>query len=151
MRLNPFERPCYYDNVVDGVDRVNARIDAYAPKLTAVLAGIKVRAPQARIFVVRYGLYIKRWGCWPVQPLLPIDANYVQAKVDYLNQITAREAAAAGATYVDIRTPGAGHDTCQSAEKRWLEGFIPTSIAAPLHPNANGMHAFGHIVAAAAG
>ncbi|WP_020521162.1 SGNH/GDSL hydrolase family protein [Catelliglobosispora koreensis] len=147
VRLNPFERPCYYDNVVNGVDLVNQRIDAYAPKLAATLAGIKQRSPQARVFVVGYGLYVKRNGCWPVQPLLPIDANYVQAKVDYLNTITAREAAAAGATYVDIRTPGAGHDTCQSSSNRWLEGFVPTSVAAPLHPNANGMNAFGHLLA----
>ncbi len=150
VRLNPFERPCYYDNVVGGVDLVKQRIDAYAPKLAAVLAGIRARAPQARIFVVGYGLYVRRNGCWPVQPLLPIDANYVQGKVDYLNQITAREAAAAGATYVDIRTPGAGHDACASASNKWLEGFVPTSVAAPLHPSANGMAAFGQIVAAAA-
>lgn len=149
VRLNPFKRACYYDNVVNGVDLVNARIDAYAPKLAATLAGIRARSPQARVFVVGYGLYVKHNGCWPTQPLLPIDANYVQAKVDYLNLITAREAAAAGATYVDIRTPGAGHDTCQSSSNRWLEGFVPTSIAAPLHPNANGMQAFGQILAAA--
>ncbi|HZM75470.1 MAG TPA: SGNH/GDSL hydrolase family protein [Candidatus Limnocylindrales bacterium] len=150
VRLNPFERPCYYDNVVNGVDLVQQRIDAYAPKLAGALAGIKERAPQARIFVVGYGLYLRRNGCWPTQPVVPIDANYVQGKVDYLNQITAREAAAAGATYVDIRTPGAGHDTCASSSNRWLEGFIPGSVAAPLHPNANGMQAFGQIVAAAA-
>jgi len=115
-----------------------------------VLAGIKARAPQARIFVLGYGLYVRRNGCWPTQPVVPIDANYVQGKVDYLNQILAREAAAAGATYVDIRTPGAGHDTCASSSNKWLEGFIPTSVAAPLHPNARGMQAFGEIVAAAA-
>jgi lysophospholipase L1-like esterase len=147
VRLNPFERPCYYDNVVNGVDLVQQRIDANAPKFTAVLAGIRARAPQARIFVVGYGLYVRRNGCWPTQPVVPIDANYVQGKVDYLNQVLAREAAAAGATYVDIRTPGAGHDTCASSSNRWLEGFIPTSIAAPLHPNARGMQAFGEIIA----
>jgi hypothetical protein len=136
--------------VVNCVDLVNARIDGYVPKLQATLAGIRARAPQARIFVVGYGLYVKRNGCWPTQPLVPIDANYVQAKVDYLNQVTAREAAAAGATYVDTRTPGAGHDTCQGSSNRWLEGFIPTSIAAPLHPNANGMQAYGQLVTAAA-
>jgi lysophospholipase L1-like esterase len=150
VRLNPFERACYYSNVVNGVDLVNQRIDAYRPKLTATLAGIKARSPQARILVVGYGLYAKRNGCWPTVPLLPIDANYVQAKVDYLNLITAQEAAAAGATYVDIRTPGAGHDTCASNSNKWLEGFIPGSIAAPLHPNARGMQAFGELVAAAA-
>jgi lysophospholipase L1-like esterase len=151
VRINPFERPCYYDNVVNGVDLINARIDAYVPKLQATLAGIRARAPQARIFVVGYGLYVKRNGCWPTQPLVPIDANYVQAKVDYLNQVTAREAAAAGARYVDVRTPSAGHDTCQGSSSRWIEGFIPTSIAAPLHPNANGMQAYGQILAAAIG
>jgi lysophospholipase L1-like esterase len=141
IRLNPFERPCYYDNVVNGVDLVQQRIDAYAPKLAATLGGIKARAPQAPIFVVGYGLYVKRNGCRPTQPIVPIDANYVQAKVDYLILVTAREAAAAGA---------AGHDTCASTSNRWLEGVIPTTIAAPLHPNARGMQAFGDIVAAAA-
>jgi len=60
-----------------------------------VLAGIKARAPQARIFVLGYGLYVRRNRCWPTQPVVPIDANYVQGKVDYLNQILAREAAVA--------------------------------------------------------
>nr|WP_238155500.1 hypothetical protein [Kribbella soli] len=55
-----------------------------------------------------------------------------------------------GAQYVDLRTPSIGHDACAPITQRWLEGLIPTSAAAPLHPSARGMQAFGELVAAAA-
>jgi hypothetical protein len=53
--------------------------------------------------------------------------------------VLADAAAASGASYVDIRTPGIGKDVCASPQTRWVEPLLPANVAAPLHPNANGM------------
>ena len=60
----------------------------------------------------------------------------------------ANTAAANSATYVDVRTPSAGHDSCQSESSRWVEGYVPLSLAAPLHPNQAGEAAYARIVGA---
>jgi hypothetical protein len=53
----------------------------------------------------------------------------------------ANQAAAAGATYVDVYGPSVGHDACQLPGIRWIEPLVPLSPAAPVHPNALGMQA----------
>jgi len=148
MQLNPFAAPCKGKYVANGVDSVAARTDAFAPKLAAVLDGIHQRSPQARVLVTGYGLYIKAGGCWPAQPVLGSDATWLQSEVDYLNSVIATTSAAHDATYVDVRTPSAGHDSCQSESNRWVEGYVPLTTAAPLHPNEAGEAAYARIVGA---
>jgi len=140
--LDPSATPCAAKN--PGED---ARIDAFGPKLAAVLDGIHARSPQARVVVTGYGLYIKSGGCWPVQPFLPADANWLQGEVDRLNGVIAAQSAQHNATYVDLVTPSAGHDACQSASAKWVEGVVPVNSAAPLHPNQNGEAAYARIIA----
>ena len=149
MQLNPFAAPCKNKYVVNGVDSVAARSDAFAPKLAAVLDGIHQRAPLARVLVTGYGLYLKAGGCWPVQPVLGSDATWLQSEVDYLNQVIAATSASHAAQYVDVRTPSAGHDSCQAESARWVEGYVPLTLAAPLHPNQAGEAAYAGIVGAA--
>ncbi|TCC64688.1 SGNH/GDSL hydrolase family protein [Kribbella pittospori] len=134
-----------------GKDQLAARIDATAPAFGQALDPIKQLAPNARVLVTRYGTYIRPNGCYPVIPVWPVDANYLQATVDRLNTMLAEQSAAHGAQYVDLRTPSIGHDACAPVSQRWLEGLIPSSAAAPLHPSARGMAAFGALVAAAVG
>jgi lysophospholipase L1-like esterase len=140
---------CADENTAGGQDVYGARVAAVGPKVAAVLDGIHQRAPGARVFVVGYTTYLPPNGCYPRVPVWPRDANYVQAKIDQLNQVLATEAAAHGATYVDIRTPGIGKDVCKSSSVRWTEPFIPGNVAAPLHPNATGMAGMAEVVAAA--
>src|SRR5262245_59501451 len=52
--LNPFAHPCRDRYVRNGVDEISARISATAPKVAAVIAGIKQRSPGARVIVVNY-------------------------------------------------------------------------------------------------
>lgn len=118
-----------------GVDVYSQRIQAFAPTYGAVIDHIRALAPHARILLVSYPTGIKHNGCWPVQPILAPDANYVQAKIDELNSVMKAQAIAHGAQYIDIRTPSIGHDACQLPGIRWLEGLVPTSDAFPLHPN----------------
>jgi len=146
MNLNPFATPCRNGWTSGGVDRIAQKIDAFAPKFAAVLAGIHARAPQARVVVTGYGLYIKPGGCWPYQPVLGVDANYLQGSVNRLNSVIAAQAAANGAEYVDVATPGVGHDACQAPAAKWLEGYVPTDLAAPLHPNRRGEANYARII-----
>jgi len=134
-----------------GTDQLAARIAATAAPFGQALDRIRQLAPNARILVTGYGTYIRPDGCYPLIPVWPVDANYLQATIDRLNAMLAAQSAAHGAQYVDLRTPSIGHDACAPISQRWLEGLVPSSVAAPLHPSARGMAAFGAIVAAAAG
>ncbi len=148
LQLNPTAKSCQSKFIVDGVDTIAQRIDAFGPKLAAVLDVIHQRSPQARVLVTGYGEYIKRGGCWPLVPVLGKDADWLQGSVDRLNSVIAGQSAAHGAEYVDVRTPSAGHDACRPVGVKWVEGYVPTAPAAPLHPNALGEAAYARIIGA---
>ncbi|MET7298638.1 SGNH/GDSL hydrolase family protein [Embleya sp. NPDC005575] len=145
--LNPFAAPCRDKWTAGGVDQIAQRIDAFAPKLGAVLNGIHQRAPHARVVVTGYGLYIKPGGCWPYQPVLGVDADYLQGSVNRLNATIAAQAGTHGADYVDVAGPSTGHDACQAPGAKWVEGYVPTDLAAPLHPNRCGEANYATIIA----
>jgi lysophospholipase L1-like esterase len=126
---------CAAKYTAGGVDVYSQRIQAFAPTYGAVIDHIHALAPNARILMISYPTGIQPNGCYPYQPILAPDANYIQAKIDELNAVMQQQAASHGASYVDIRTPSIGHDACQLPGIRWLEGLVPTSDAFPLHPN----------------
>ena len=74
---------------------------------------------------------------------------YLRDKEKELNAMLATQAAAAGATYVDVYTPSIGHDACQLPGVRWVEPMVPLSPAAPVHPNALGMQGMAAVLAGA--
>ncbi len=139
-RLNPFD-PCKDDYVHGSTDDISARIAATAPKVDAVIAAIHARSPSAKVHVVGYPTILPAtgFGCWPSVPILPTDVTYLRAKEFELNAMLAARAAADGAFYVDTVTSSVGHDVCKATGTKWVEGLIPTSPAAPVHPNALGM------------
>ncbi len=125
LNIDPTATPCKERYTEGGVDQVAQRVDAIAPRLAAVLGGIHQRSPHARVMVTGYGLYVRPGGCWPFQPILPVDADYLQGNVGRMNGVIAAQAGAHGAEYVDVATPSAGHDACQEASLRWVEGYVP--------------------------
>jgi len=146
----PWDAGCKGDYVHDGRDELSEKIAAVGAPLDRVLAGIKQRAPKAKGFVVGYPTVLPETGtgCYPTVPILPDDVVYLRAKVKELNALLKSRALAAGMTYVDVATPSIGHDFCAGSAK-WVEGLVPTNVAAPVHPNAAGMRATGATVAAA--
>ncbi|RRO13838.1 SGNH/GDSL hydrolase family protein [Saccharopolyspora rhizosphaerae] len=128
-------------------DELSERIDAFLPDFDAALDEIAHRAPDARVVVVGYGTYLPPGGCHPKQPMWARDADHVQSKVDELSARLGERARAHGAEFVDLGPVSEGHDVCRPPEQKYFEGLVPTSWAAPLHPNARGMEAFGHAVA----
>ena len=147
--LDPFSSGCKGDYVVNGVDTIAAKIDATAPKIDAVLVETKKRAPNAKVFVVGYPTILPETGsgCWPTVPIIGSDVTYLRTVAKRLNSMLKSRATANGAVYVDVATSSIGHDMCSSS--RWVEAIIPTTDAAPVHPNAAGMRNTGNVVAAA--
>ena len=147
--LDPFSSGCKGDYVVNGVDALANKIDATAPKIDKVLVETKKRAPNAKIFVVGYPTIIPETGsgCWPVVPIVSGDITYLRGVAKKLNAMLKARAIANGATYVDTATSSIGHDMCSSS--KWVEAIVPTTDAAPVHPNAAGMRNTGNVVAAA--
>jgi lysophospholipase L1-like esterase len=138
--LLPLGAPCRHHYMRHG-DELGARIDATAPKVAAVLATIRERAPMARILVVGYPVILPAAGpgCWPLMPLAFGDVAWLRTVEGRLNAMLADQAAAAGATFVDTYASSVGHDVCRLPGQKWVEGFVPTAPASAVHPNALGM------------
>jgi len=141
ITLNPFSHPCLDKYDAGGVDQLKARIEATAPKVAAVLAGIKARAPSAHIYVVNYPAIFPEsgFGCWPQMPIGFSDVPYLRSTEQRLNSMLATQAAAGGATLVSWYNASIGHDACKSSSTRWVEPLVPGELAAPIHPNQAGM------------
>ena len=138
--LLPVTAPCRQHYTSQG-DELGARIAATAPKVAAVLAGIRARAPGARVLVVGYPVILPAAGpgCWPLMPIAVGDVAWLRTVEGQLNTMLAEQASAAGATYVDTYTSSVGHDVCRLPGTKWVEGLVPTAPASPVHPNALGM------------
>jgi lysophospholipase L1-like esterase len=147
----PFGHPCQDRFVADGHDELADRVAAAAPKVAAVLQGIHARSPQARVLVVNDAAILPDTGrgCWPIVPITPADVSYLRGVAKSLNAMLADRAAANGAVAVDDYTASIGHDACGSAATKWVEPLVPTSAAAPFHPNARGEAGIAAVVAAA--
>ena len=148
----PFGKPCVDSFVKDGKDAVSKKIAETRPKLDAALAGIRERAPRAKIVVTNYmGPFPDTGdGCFPQVPLLPVDLAYLRAKFKELNATVAAAAEAAGATLVDLYGPSIGHDMCQPWSVAWINVLAIDPPGIPLHPNAIAHARFAPLIAAAA-
>lgn len=150
---NPFGSPCKDHYTSGGTDQLRAKINAAAPKVAADLQGIHADAPNARVFLVGYPVILPNSGsgCWPVVPIAFGDVPYLRGVEKALNSMLASAAAANNATFVDTYTASIGHDVCQDPGTKWVEGLIPTSPAAPFHPNQLGERGMARQVLAALG
>jgi lysophospholipase L1-like esterase len=152
VSLNPFGSPCKNQYTAGGVDEISRRIAETAPKVDAVLDGIRARSPGARILVVNYSAIFPHSGngCYPQMPVARGDVPYMRAKQEELNGMLAQQAAANGARLVDVYSASVGHSACAAPGLRWVEPFVPANAAAPLHPNLLGMRAMSALVVSAA-
>lgn len=131
----------------NGADVFIGRINNLAPRIGAALDRIHTLSPNAAVIVTGYLTYWQPGGCPATDPYSASDADYMQETFDRLMKMLAQQAAAHGASYVDIRTPSADHGLCAPADQRWLEGLVPDSPADAYHPNAAGMTNVAAIIA----
>jgi lysophospholipase L1-like esterase len=153
VTANPFATPCQDKYNSGGQDTIAERIAETAPKVAAVLKGIRQRSPEARVFVLNYAAIFPETGtgCWPQMPIGFGDVPYLRAKQKELNAMIARQAAKRDATLVDWYSASIGHDACKDPLTRWVEPLAPVNPAAPIHPNLAGMEGAARLLAAAVG
>ncbi|PZS39447.1 MAG: GDSL family lipase [Pseudonocardiales bacterium] len=137
---DPFGNPCQREATAGGGDFYAQRIAEAAPKVARVLDGIRARSPHATVLLVGYlRILPPAVGCFPVFPVARGDVPYVDSLEQQLNTMLAGQAFNHGAAFVDSYQGSLGHDACQLPGVKWVEGTVPTSPAAPVHPNAIGM------------
>jgi len=139
--------PCTDEFVVGNVDRISQLIAAQLPVWSALIDQLRVTAPHARIVVVGYGTFVRPGGCFPAQPVLPRDADYLQSKLNELDDLQQQLAGKKAIDYFDTRLISQGHDICAAPSDRYIEGFVTTRPAVRLHPNAFGVAAVGNALA----
>ncbi|MCP2294040.1 GDSL-like Lipase/Acylhydrolase family protein [Nocardia amikacinitolerans] len=127
----------------------DAAIDAISGAYSTALQRITALAPNAKVFVDGWPLYVRDGGCPELVGLRPEDAATVQRAFDRLNFVVARAAAEHGATYIDTRTPAAGHDMCAPEGVRWFDPLVATETLVPYHPTLTGMRGVADVVVAA--
>ena len=130
-----------------GRDRLAEAVEGIRDDFRAELDEIGRLAPHAQLVVTGYGTYFRPGGCHPREPFWGRDADYVQASVDALSGMIEQETASHGGAFLDLATRSEGHDVCAEPGEKFYEGVVPSAPAAPLHPNAAGMAAFGAAVA----
>ena len=149
VNLDPTATPCKEDYAKpDGGDTITDAIATTRPKLAAVIQSIHSRNATARVLVIGYPAILPDTGtgCWPAVPILAPDVVYLRGKEKELNAMIKLVSGNNGATYVDTYLPTVGHDACASNSEKWIEGVLPSTVAAPVHPNAAGMRALATII-----
>ncbi|MEV0248272.1 SGNH/GDSL hydrolase family protein [Nocardia sp. NPDC050712] len=121
-------------------------IDAIADAYATALRQITTLAPNAKIFVDGWPLYIRDGGCPALVGLRPADAATVQRAFDRLNTVVAAGARTTGATYIDTRPRSTGHDMCAPEGTRWFDPILATETLLPYHPTLTGMRGIADIV-----
>ncbi len=145
--ISPNSPPCTNEFVVGDADHISEVITAQLPVWSALIDEVRAKAPHARIIVVGYGIFVRPGGCFPGQPVLPRDSDYLQSKLNELDDRQQQLAAIKGIDYFDTRPLSRGHDICASPGDRYIEGFATTGSAVPLHPNVFGAAAVGNALA----
>lgn len=136
--------PCIGKFVVGDVDRLSALITQQVPVWATMIDQIRAKAPRARIIWVGYGIFIRSGGCFPGQPVLPLDSDYLQAKLSELDDRQRQLAAEKRVDFFDTRGMSQGHDMCAPPAERYIEGYLTQNDAVPLHPTALGATAVGN-------
>ena len=125
---------------------LGAIVDQVGPALDTVLAGIRERAPRARILLVTYPRLLPASGSCPALPRFrPQDrATYRDIELRLREQM--RTAAHdAHVEFVDFYTDSIGHDIC--ARHPWIQGKVGSRFhGAALHPLAAGERALARII-----
>ncbi|MFJ6616135.1 SGNH/GDSL hydrolase family protein [Kitasatospora sp. NPDC091335] len=134
----------------NGTDEVQRKVDAAGDRLGQVLQDVGKRSPKARVYVIGYPglLPADPASCLPVlgKTVAVSDLGFLVEKEQQLNGMLRKRAEAAGAVFVDLAGPSAGHDMCAGEDKRWVEPPLPARGLVPIHPNARGQEAMAGVV-----
>lgn len=147
-------RPACFEQPYGGYDTLDAwsaaRRQALGPELTALLADLRRRAPEAQVVLLGYPQLLPEvLGPGPGCDVLGLafdagERRALRQGTDALNATLAAAASAAGATFAPVADRFAGHEAC--SDDPWLLfGGLADLVSAPegvLHPNDTGQAAY---------
>ncbi|WP_296607200.1 SGNH/GDSL hydrolase family protein, partial [Nocardioides sp.] len=131
----PAGAPCRQSFERQDPERLDTTFAHIERNIAAVVRGVRERSPQARVVVVGYPQIIPESGTCELLPLADGDYAFAREINEGLNRAVERGADDAGADFVDLWEPTAGHDIC--ADEPWINGRV-TSVGTALayHPLA---------------
>ncbi|MGH3716816.1 MAG: SGNH/GDSL hydrolase family protein [Micromonosporaceae bacterium] len=144
---DPTGSPCREHFTVDGVDTIRANMPELGRRVSAVLEGVRARAPQAKVLIIGYPRLVPPQGTCPdVVPFADGDYAWADGIERAMNRQLRRAAALTDATYVDTYTPSLGHDAC-AGDEAWINGQHTDIFAAiSYHPFASYMAAASSLI-----
>jgi hypothetical protein len=147
---DPTGVPCRAANQSPGGDTRLALLPAVGADLERVLRRVADEAPHARVVVVGYPQLAPPSGTCAELPVAAGDYAYVAEFMVRLDAVVRAAARSAGATYVSLLGPSAGHDIC-AGEDAWVLGVQPSARAVVFHPFAAEQRAVARLVVDALG
>ena len=143
-RQDPTGSPCT-DRLAGTPQDLLDAVDDVAPRIEAVVAGVRDRAPRAQVVVVTYPQLVPASGSCEELPLATGDYAYAREVIAALSTAIARGARAAGADVVDALRLSRGHDVC--SDEPWVNGAeTDPARALALHPFAEEQQAVADAV-----
>ncbi len=132
---DPDGTPCRDALTTDGSDRLTQSLSGIRDNLEGVIAGVRDRAPTARILVIGYPQIAPASGSCDLLPLATGDYAFVRTVNKGLDAALRQGARRARAEYVDLWKPSAGHDIC--SDDPWINGRVTSAQRAlAYHPLA---------------
>ncbi|MGV9313741.1 SGNH/GDSL hydrolase family protein [Streptomyces sp. NPDC003691] len=156
----------YYTNPPEGEESIQDKLARVQDEYIEMLARVHQAAPNAKVITVGYpavlpeqGSECNRLSLTELGPITHPDVDWLREEVlKPLNSTIQRVTNFFGDRYVDIYNSSVGHDACQPADTKWVEGlcgdapdYWPSSLPGTLlncgligkrvtlvHPNADG-------------
>lgn len=147
----------YYENPPDGEEGIADKYSRIQDEYIEMLANVHDAAPSAKVITVGYPAVLPQNGAdctigdWTkLLGIQPADVDWLRGVLERLNAIIRNVSSFFGDRYVDLYSSSVGHDACQSADRKWVEGlcgdaedYWPTEIQLPglTVPCPDGAHA----------
>ncbi|MFD7339684.1 SGNH/GDSL hydrolase family protein [Streptomyces violascens] len=121
----------YYTNPPEGEESIQGKLARVQDEYVEMLAKVHQAAPNAKVITVGYpavlpeqGSDCNRASLTELGPITPADVDWLRDDVlKPLNSTIQRVAGFFGDRYVDVYSSSVGHDACQPAGTKWVEGI----------------------------
>lgn len=139
--LTECAKPGWMSNCNGAIDGAQAFINNTLPgRLSTLYAGIRSKAPNAKVVVVGYPRIFMGEDCNALTWFSPEEEARLNQTADLLNSRTSAQASAKGFSYANPTNAFIGHAVCDDPE--WING-LSNPIDESYHPNQAG-HSSGY-------
>ncbi|WP_411073899.1 SGNH/GDSL hydrolase family protein [Streptomyces sp. cmx-4-7] len=121
----------YYTSPPEGEENIEDKLARIQGEYVEMLAKVHEAAPNAKVITVGYPAVLPQEGSTCNRPALTELGSIKHADVDWLrdnalvplNRTIQQVTQFFGDRYVDVYSSSVGHDACQPADEKWVEGI----------------------------